>query len=643
MKYTPLHMHSDYSFLSSAMDCEKIAKVCKERGFTSCAITEHGSASSFMEFYDACTSNKIKPILGIEAYVCEMEGSIKNETNRDLSYLCILSKNLFGAKALFKAVSESNRNAYGKPRLSLSEWASFACNNWIVYSGHQKSTLFNAVCKDGKVHNDALQRAIESIENHQYLFGKDNFFVSIELVDKDNSEYMSTVADILRQAAKRMGAKCIAVDNPHYVDEDDASDQRVLLCASLKTTLSKVKGSLHKNEANDLNMGAFFSSSNYYIHTYEKMLENHAGYEDEVHNTSLIADMCESYSLKNNPIQPIFDKNIDAYEEIAERARRGWRELLNWPKESPQYEEYGNRIRHELDVIKNNGLSNYFLIVADICDYARANNILMGPGRGSGAGCLISYLIGITQIDPLKHGLLFERFFNAARKNSLPDIDLDFPPSRREEILEYIKNKFGDKCVAKIATFSRLQGKAILKKVLTVHEACDFATENAMTEFIPDESKISDDLQEMYEEDADSAKILQWAIINNAKELSPWVKLEKDGTYSGEFGKYFAQAVRLEGLYNNISEHASGVIVTPDEIDNYCPLVDNGKHKLLAGMPYPLLESMGLCKFDILGVSAYDKLAMIINAMETGDIYGNIGDCDEENQPSDYQENNDDN
>jgi DNA polymerase-3 subunit alpha len=641
MTFVPIHVHSDFSFLTSTLDCEKIAKTCKKLGYKACAVTDYGSASSFVEFSEACKAQKIKPILGVDAYVCALESDLKTDQNRKLTHLPILCKNLEGVKAMFKAVSQSNRQLHHKPRLALNEWARYSKGNWIAFSGHPGSDLFNAVCKNGKIVENALQNAKECIDDHQFFFGKENFFVNIQLIDKENQEFMEEVAAILREAAKFMGADCVATGNSHYSTRDDAADQRVLLCALLKTTLPKVFANLDTDDAKDVDVASFFKSENYHIPEIDEMLELHKGYEHEVSNSVKIADMCEEYSLKRDPQQPIFDKDIDAYEEMAERAREGWRNLLNWPKESPQFKEYGDRIRMELDVLKNNNLSNYFLIVTDICDYAVKNGILMGPGRGSGAGCLISYLVGITQVDPIKHGLLFERFFNAARKNSLPDIDLDFPPAKREQILEYIETRYNKASVAKIATFTRLQGKAILKQVLKVHEACDFATENQMTEFIPDESTISDDLQEMYEEDDESAKILQWAVINHAKELAPWVKLEKDGTYSGEFGKYFAQAIRLEGLYKNVSEHPSGVIIAPGEIDDFCPLI-NSKGKLLAAMPYPLLELMGLCKFDILGVSAYGKLMMIINAMEYGDIYGN-GNSDEDDESDSEEETDGDN
>lgn len=622
MNFVPLHVHSDFSLLDGAMNAERIVERCKELGYKACAITDHGSSSGFYEFWEECNKHKIKPILGVEAYVCRMESDLLAKENRKLDHLPILCKNLAGVKAMYKAVSQSNRRFYHKPRLTLEEWGSYANGNWIVFSGHPGSTLFNAIVRDDKLVDDAEQKAIECIERHQFLFGKENFFVEIQLVDIENLPFMTEVAEVLRKAAKRMGAERIATGDSHYATKEDAEDQRLLLCAAIKTTLPKIRASLDSDDAKDVCMAGFFKSDNYHIPSFEEMAELHKGYEEELTNCVKIADLCEEYSLKNKPILPTFDPEIDAYNEVVARCRVGWKELIDIPKEDKRYQVYVDRIKMELDVIKNNNLSNYFLIVADICDFARKSDILMGPGRGSAAGCMISYLLGITQVDPIKYNLLFERFFNEARKDAIPDIDLDFQPSKREMIFDYIKSKYSADKIAKIATFGRLQGRGALKTVLTVHEACSVSTMNDMTKFVPDEAAIADDLQAMGEDDHENAKILYWAVVNNAKELAPWVKLEPDGSYSGEFGKYFEQAIRLEGLYRHIGEHASGIIITPTDIDDYCPLVMSNKKKLLAAMPYPHLEGGGLPKFDILGTSVLDKLKMIMNAMETGDLYG---------------------
>ncbi len=598
--WTPLIVHSDYSLMNSAMDCEKIAKTCKQMGYKACGLTDIGSVSGFMEFAEACKESGIKPIFGIEAFVCK-NPSEEREDNRELTRMVIIAKTLEGCKALFKASSKANENFYERPRLSLSEWASFQ-KDWIVISGYPGSDLYRS----------QTDRMTQLIENYKFYFS--DFRIGLNRFNGNPH-----INQALREIAIQNNIKCVAVTSSHYVSSDDAADHRVLLCSLLKTTLNKAQSRIYSPEAVDIDADAFFASDNYYIQPNAEIEELHKDFPDEITNCQEIVDSCETFSLLSNPILPVFSKDVDAYEEIVKLAREGWKTLLNWPKGSSQYNEYAERIKYELEVIKNNNLSNYFLIVADICRWAKDNGVFMGPARGSSGGCLISYLIGITQMDPIPRGLLFERFFNSSRKNSLPDIDLDFEPSRREDIFKYIEDRYGKDCVLKISTFGRLQGRTILKEVLRIHEACDFRTMNDITKFIPDESKISDELQELKDEDEENAKILYWTLVNNAKELAPWVKLE-DGTYSGEFGKFFAQAIRLEGLYKQIGEHASGVIVAPTAVSNYCPLI-HSKKKMLAGMPYPLLEKMGLTKIDILGVSVYQKLSMILKCMEFGDCY----------------------
>lgn len=611
--WTPLLVHSDYSLMNSAMDCEKIAKACKELGYTHCGIMDNGSVSGLMEFSEACKEHKITPIFGIEAFVCSLPSEEK-EGNRTLYRMGIIATSLEGCKALFKASSQANRNIYDKPRLSLEEWASYA-KDWIVFSGYNGSTIYG---------NE--QSILEKISLHKELF-KD-FYVAISINNLNNS--------LLRKCAQKMETKCVAVHSSHYASKEDASDHRVLLCSSLKTTLPKINGSLHKDEAKDIDVEQFFKKDNFHIPTKEEIEEWYKENPEEIKACEEIVNKCKPYNLYNNPILPTFDKNIDAYEEIVKLAREGWKNLFSWKNGTKEYEEYGERIKMELSVIKENNLSNYFLIVADICRWARENGILTGIGRGSAAGCLISYLLGITHADPIKYGLLFSRFYNSSRKNTLPDIDLDFPPDKRELVINYVIQKYGYGSVAKIATFGRLQGKSIIKEVLRVHEACDFQTVNAITKFIPDESKISDDLEEMRKDDEENAKILYWAVINNAKDLAPWVRLENDGSYSGELGKYFAQAVRLEGLYKSVGEHASGVVVTPGNVDELCPLIISKKGKMLAGMPYLLLEKMGITKIDILGVSVYQKLSMFINCLEYGDIY--VGNSIKQEDPADIDD-----
>lgn len=609
MDWVNLHCKTTGSLSICSMTIEQMVARHKQLGYSAVCMMDYGSISLAYELQEECKKAGVKPIYGLEAFVSSLDSHITDESNRRLTRIGIISKNLKGTKALFKAVSQSNRNFYKKPRLALDEWAAYADGNWIIITGWQGTELSELPQSKRGGH------LINLIE----LFGRENVYVGIQAISetKKNVDELRVIADLCK-------VKCVAIADSHYAEPEDSADQRVLLCSLLGTKLTKVKAHLDSDEAKDIDVARFFESNAYYVPELSEIQELHKGHEVEIANAVEIANKCETYSLSNNPILPEFKAGLDAYEELTRLCRIGWKELLNFKKEDPRYEEYRDRIKDELRVIKDAGLANYFLIVADICDFARKNDILMGVGRGSSGGCLISYLTGITKIDPIPYGLMFSRFFDESRKNSLPDIDLDFQPSRRQDIFNYIMDKYGLDKTAKISTFSRVQGRGAIRLVLTVHEACDFITMGEITKYIPDEGKIADELQELSENDHENAKVLYWAVVNNAAKLAPWVKLESDGSYSGEFGKYFAQAIRLEGLYKNTSEHASGIIVTPGNIDEYCPLIKS-KHGLNAGMPYPDLEGMGLPKFDILGINVLDKLKMILTALRTGDIYGDTG------------------
>ena len=238
---------------------------------------------------------------------------------------------------------------------------------------------------------------------------------------------------------------------------------------------------------------------------------------------------------------------------------------------------------------------------------------MVGPGRGSAAGCLISYLIGITQIDPIEFNLLFERFYNAGRNTdghvSLPDIDIDVPGGKRDEIILYLKNKYGSTNVSQMITFGRLQGRSALKEVLRVNNACGFSEMNEITKSIPDEASISDQLAEMDEEDR---SIIRWSLINSAEELRDYCFINSEDQLDGDYAEYFQQAINIEGTFKTQGKHAAGVVISSEELYKVCPMVNpkSGTEKI-AGLEMADLEALGHVKFDVLGINLLDKLMMI--------------------------------
>ena len=249
----------------------------------------------------------------------------------------------------------------------------------------------------------------------------------------------------------------------------------------------------------------------------------------------------------------------------------------------------------------------------DIIKYVNDRGWLSGPGRGSAAGCLISYLIGITKIDPIEFDLLFARFYNAGRNTadhiSLPDIDIDVPGTKRDEIIAYLKDKYGHSRVSQMLTFGRLQGKSAIKEVLRINEACSFGEMNAISNCIPDEAKISDQLAEMDDEDR---SIIRWALINNSEELRDFCRLSEDGKLEGEYAEYFEQAIQIEGTFKTQGKHAAGVVISAEPLQKVCPMVkQKGSSEKIAGLEMTDLEALGHVKFDILGINLLDKIMYI--------------------------------
>ena len=326
--------------------------------------------------------------------------------------------------------------------------------------------------------------------------------------------------------------------------------------------------------------------------------------------------MCEEYDILDKPHLPDFQcpKGYNAAEYLRQLCRDGWRDKIATDVDKSKHQRYVDRIKYELDVLQGADLSSYFLIVQDIVNHVRNNKWLPGPGRGSAAGCLVSYLIGITAIDPIKYDLIFERFYNAGRNTqgrvSMPDIDVDVPMDQRENIIDYIKDTYGKDKVSQMITYNTLKGRGALKEVLRVYSNISFEEMNQITKHIPDEAKIADELQDMKDEDGE-ASIIRWALENNQKQLKDWCYV-KDNKLEGPLAKRFEQAIRLEGTKCNQSKHAAGIAISQDSLASICPMIyDSKTKKNIAGLEMNDLESIGVVKFDILGIGLLDKMMQV--------------------------------
>jgi len=413
----------------------------------------------------------------------------------------------------------------------------------------------------------------------------------------------------------------------YYTNREDAKLHRILLCSDMKTTLPRIKKCIRPDNKGGINIDSkypeehmdklvYFTQDSFYI----KDKDESKGLDPS--KLKEIYDQCEDYDILSKPMLPKFEcpKGESEEDYLKELCRIGWKKILidqNKVSNEEDKQKYLSRFKEEFDVIKDANLFGYFLIVRDIIKHVNDMGWLSGPGRGSAAGCLISYLIGITKIDPIEFDLLFARFYNAGRNSadhiSLPDIDIDVPGTKRDEIITYLKGKYGNSRVSQMLTFGRLQGKSAIKEVLRVNEACSFSEMNAISNCIPDEARISDQLAEMDDEDR---SIIRWALINNSEDLRDFCRISEDGKLEGEYAEYFEQAIQIEGTFKTQGKHAAGVVISAEPLQKVCPMVkQKGSSEKIAGLEMTDLEALGHVKFDVLGINLLDKIMYISSLM----------------------------
>lgn len=425
--YIGLHNHSHYSLLDGMPSPTKIVQRAKEIGSPAIAITDHGNVAAMVEFHKAAKKYNIKPIQGIELYICKYDPSIKTNENKHHNHLTILAKNQDGIKDLMSLVSATNRPDwfYRKPRIDLLNLSNFAKNgNLICLSGCLIGELseslfaeFKAACLFG-ADSSRLEDCrkllkpnwkdvgIEIIEKYIKVFGKENFFLEIQ---SEGMVIQDVVVGCLREIAKNTGIKSVSTLDAHYARPEDVEDHRILLYSQLRTTAEQQENI--RKSGGDV-MG-FFYLDTFYIFTYEEMCQKYS--KQEIETTLEVADMIEPYSLGRPPCLPKYhleNKTSDQYikELCIESAKIKFKDF-----DKKKKQKYWERLQRELSVIEDAKLADYFLIVWDVCKFVDANNAPRGKGRGSGAGSLVNYLLNVTQIDPLEYGLYFERFFNPSR------------------------------------------------------------------------------------------------------------------------------------------------------------------------------------------------------------------------------------
>lgn len=600
--YFCLKTRSHFSLLHGLSKPKDIAARLEELALPGAALVDLGSLSGTVNYFKTMTEKKLKPILGCEVYFSYQDSTIKTKENRELFSLVFLAKNLDGWKSLIKIVSESNSpdRFYYRPRLDLA---------WLVNNCVIEKNLIVIYCGG----NSQCDRKIIAHVSSTNAFGHGNCYIGLNFTDNPDER------DGKRVLANQTGLQTVALPNAFYCRKEDAEDQHILLCTHLKTTLAKVKKSLETDDENAA-FRDFFASSDYYIPSYNEMKEKFS--EEELEDTIRIANLCEEFDILHTPILPIFPcpNNEKPDEYFRQLCRKGWKEKIAEKVDKSLHPVYIERVKEELEIFQKVGLSGYFLILWDILRYVSEMGGMPGPGRGSSCGCLTAYLMGITGIDSIKYGLLLSRFYNSARSHSMPDIDVDIPVNYRDKAIQYIKDKYGEDRVGQMVTFQTMKGRGAIKDVLRAHGNISFDEMNRITEHIPDEAKIADELQEMKEGTGESS-IIQWALENRATKLKDWCYIDEKGVLQGPLSKRFEQAIRLEGTKTAQSKHASGIVIGNSPLGEICPMIYDSKNKQkICGLEMNDLEKIGLVKFDILGLSTLDRIIGIADILETGDI-----------------------
>jgi len=614
MRYVSLHNHTSFSFLDSTCNIKPMVARAKEMGYKALAITDHGNLFGAMEFYQECEKNEVKPILGVEAYIVE---DIE-EKSRSACHTVLLAMNNTGWENIVRLMSWANHpfneggGFYYNPRIDLKR----------LFEHHEGIIVLTA-CIHGLVNKAIIKDVEEGTKDAERLIGQfqevfgDRFYLEVQQVNRPGKTYLPEQNTVLREArrlGKQFGIKCVATNDVHYIQKEDRLTHEILKAVASKQTLSTPP----KTDTNPRGR-IVFSGYDYYMQTDVEMLERFT--EEEVHISEEIADRCNvKIEFKPASFMPRYSSELsddEVYELMVDTCRKN---VMRDRLFSKYDTAYVDRIKKEFADIKDAGLQHYFMIVHDICKHADSLGIARGYGRGSAGGSLVSYCLGITKVDPVHYGLFWERFYNRGRKGSMPDIDLDFCVERREEMIAYLREQFGDDRIYPMATISTLAGKAALKDVGRTL-GMDFHYLNRITKKFPDKLQNPDknkgqiildaiehveyvkNLSEGIDEDVE-----KWNKVLEEEQLTPAQKelLErKIAERKTQLKMLFLHAMKLEGCKRQRSGHACAILMSDRSIDGIVPLsYDTRNKKLLTGWDMYTLEGLGYLKLDILGVKS---------------------------------------
>src|SRR5229473_2610788 len=567
-QFVHLHLHTDYSMLDGACDVEKLVQRVKELGMPAVAMTDHGNIFGAVHFVNAAHKAGVKPIVGCELYVCKKDDHNIERTPPEgdtYNHLLVLAENDEGYRNLAKITSEASlRGFYYKPRVSKAFLAE-----------HSKGLIGLSGCLKGEVAErlmeDKYDAARTAAATYSDIFGPNSFFLEIQ---DQGLEQEHRIHSNLFRLEKDLGLPMVATNDSHYLCEDDAHAQDVMLCIQTGKSIQ---------DTNRMK----FQGTQFFVKSHEEMSRVFKDSPDVLSRTMAIAERCNMRLEKvSNPF-PHFDVppgfTLDSYFERVSRegfARRmeTLRGLERAGRLKHNIAEYEQRLTRELGIIQQMQFSGYFLIVWDFIRYAKEKEIPVGPGRGSAAGSLVSYSLGITDLDPLQHELLFERFLNPERI-SMPDIDIDFCMNRRGEVIDYVTHKYGRENVAQIITFGTMAAKAAIKDVGRAMDM-PYSDVDRIAKMVPTtlNIKLDDALKES-------------AALQEAYQKDPQVRQLLD------------TARKLEGLVRNSGVHAAGVVISPRPLIELVPLHKTKNDEIVTAFDMVAIEKMGLLKMDFLGLT----------------------------------------
>jgi DNA polymerase-3 subunit alpha len=562
--FVHLHLHTRYSLLDGACRVDQVMDNALQNNMPSVAITDHGVMYGIIDFYRTARAKGIKPILGSEVYVAHGSRFDKKSDDRSKGYsnhLVLLATNDIGYRNLMKLVTSAHLEGfYYKPRIDKQ-----------ILAEHHEGLIALSACLKGQIAShlvrDETDHALKTAGEFADIMGKDSFFLEIQDHGIPEQRKVNT---LLPQLSRQSGIPLVATNDVHYLEKNHADAHEVLLCLQTQTVMSDPKRMR-------------YSTQEFYMKDGNEMHDLFREFPDAVDRTLEIAERCNVEIEFGHLHFPRYQvpKGMSQKSYLVQLGHEGVKRRYgiqdpDHPRDESE-QQVMTRFRHELDIIEKAGYINYYLVVWDFVDYARKSLIPVGPGRGSGGGSILAYVLGITSIDPLRYGLIFERFLNLERI-SPPDFDIDFCQARRGEVIDYVKNKYGHENVAQITTFGSLGSKTVIRDVGRVLEI-PYGKCDSLSKMIPDDPKmtlklalaLSPEFKNAYKEDPDCKRILDYGFI-------------------------------LEGLYRNPGTHAAGVVMAEKPLVEIIPLARDKENQPVTQYTWEPLEAIGLLKMDFLGL-----------------------------------------